>query len=416
MMAPVPQQQRNAPASQKNTQKKKVLIRFIIGLVCVLCISTIAGCAGQPSVNHSYGGGASASSKGSSVDSSKNEPPPGVRVVNFGKDLEQWDEAQHEIMEAVCNMEPSIYVENKVRFDWSDLDVSCFWVSGIVDRIHSIQPDEGQDYTYGGLVYCESNCEMSDIPGMQKKIDRATAAILEKIPANADEWETAKIVHDEIGRIATYDQSLQGRHIRDIYGTLEEGSAVCVGYAYAFEYVLKQAPNGPACLTRESADRSHAWNEVVFTNGDGKSYLYIDPTWDDPDMKDANGNPYIFNDYFCVSPDELEGLDDSHTIGIPGEGKDPAPFYYHVRQGCYMTTYNETEAVRIFSHQYQSGKNMLTVRFQNQSDYKRAQQWTENNCAKLNQLLGNAGYYNAYLYWWNDNLQVLNIGLNPPAA
>ena len=103
------------------------------------------------------------------------------------------------------------------------------------------------------------------------ELDRAAAAILAKIPANADEWETAKIVHDEIGRMAAYDHSLEGRHIRDIYGVLKEGSAVCVGYAYAFDYILEQAPNGPACITRESADRAHAWNEVQFTNGDGKT-------------------------------------------------------------------------------------------------------------------------------------------------
>ena len=181
-------------------------------------------------------------------------------MVDFGKDLERWDEAKREMMEAVRNMEPSVYVKNRVRFDWSDLDVSFFWVSGVVDRMHSIPPEEGQDYTYGGMVYFQYNCEMSDIPVMQKEIERATEAILAKIPANADEWETAKIVHDEVARIATYDHSLEGRHIRDIYGVLEEGSAVCVGYAYAFDYLLEQAPNGPACITRESADRAHAWN------------------------------------------------------------------------------------------------------------------------------------------------------------
>lgn len=48
------------------------------------------------------------------------------------------------MMEAVRNMEPSVYVKNRVRFDRPELDVSCFWVSGVVDRIHSIPPEEGQ--------------------------------------------------------------------------------------------------------------------------------------------------------------------------------------------------------------------------------------------------------------------------------
>ena len=55
-------------------------------------------------------------------------------------------------MEAVRNMEPSVYVKNRVRFDRPELDVSCFWVSGVVDRIHSIPPEEGHDYAFGGMV------------------------------------------------------------------------------------------------------------------------------------------------------------------------------------------------------------------------------------------------------------------------
>lgn len=415
MAAPTPMpkhRQRNASAARKTEKIRYGLVCLLIGLMLVLSICTTAGCAGQPAAAPSYGDAADASSGASQG----NEPPPGVRVVDFGKDLERWDEAKREILEAVRNMEPSVYVKNKVRFDWSDLDVGCFWVSGIVDGIGSVQPDAGQDYMWGGLVYFEYNCEMSELADMQQKIDRAAAAILAKIPANADEWETAKIVHDEIVRMAAYDHSLQGPHIRDIYGVLEEGSAVCVGYAYAFDYILEQAPNAPACITRESADRTHAWNEVLFTNGDGKSYLYIDPTWDDPDITDANGNPYVFYDYFCVSPDELEGVDDSHTVGSSSEGEDPAPFYYHVRQGCFMTAYDEREAVRIFSRQYRSGGNMLTIRFQNPEDYERAQLWTEADCAALNRLLGDAGYNGEYYYWWNDHLRILNIGLYPPAA
>ena len=399
-------------------KKKKGFLYIATGLIAVLCCLSTASCLYMDS-NKAPVIGSSSKAGTSPVqdeDSSKNDVPPGVRVVDFGKDLERWDEAKQELLEAVRNMEPAVYVKNKVRFDWSDLDVSCFWVSGITDRVDSIEPEEGQAYAYGGLVSFEYNCEMADIPAMQKEIDQVTAAILAKIPADADEWETAKIVHDEICRLAAYDDSLDGPHIRDIYGTLVKRSAVCVGYAYAFDYVLEQAPNAPQCITRESADRTHAWNEVTFQNGDGKSYLYIDPTWNDTDMTDAKGNPYIMYDYFGVSPEELDGVDDSHTIGFVEGGEDPTPFYYHVRQGCFMTSYNETEATNIFSRQYRSGGNMLTLRFQNTADYTRAKVWTDNDCAELNNLLSHVGYSGSYLYWWNDDMQILNIGLYPSAA
>ena len=129
--------QRNASAARKTEKIRYGLVCLLIGIILVLSICTTAGCAGQPAAAPSYGDAADASSGASQG----NEPLPGVRVVDFGKDLERWDEAKREILEAVRNMEPSVYVKNKVRFDWSDLDVGCFWVSGIVDGIGSVQPD-----------------------------------------------------------------------------------------------------------------------------------------------------------------------------------------------------------------------------------------------------------------------------------
>lgn len=175
--------------------------------------------------------------------------------------------------------------------------------------------------------------------------------------------------------MAAYDHSLQGTHIRDIYGVLEEGSAVCVGYAYAFDYILEQAPNAPACITRESADRAHAWNEVLFTNGDGKSYLYIDPTWDDRTSPTPTETPMFFTTISAFRPMSWRAWMTAIRSAAPAKGKTPRRSIT-ICGRMLMTAYDEREAVRIFNRQYRSGGNMLTIRFQNPEDYERAQQWT----------------------------------------
>ena len=91
--------QRNASAARKTEKIRYGLVCLLIGLILVLSICTTAGCAGQLAAAPSYGDAADASSGASQG----NEPPPGVRVVDFGKDLERWDEAKREILEAVRN-------------------------------------------------------------------------------------------------------------------------------------------------------------------------------------------------------------------------------------------------------------------------------------------------------------------------
>ena len=149
----------------------------------------------------------------------------------------------------------------------------------------NIYPDElDGEYFFEGYVSFTYNCTAEEIPEMQAEIDETAEEILSKIPSGADQWEAARIIHDELCRRVTYDQSLKGEHIRDIYGALVEGSAVCVGYAYAFDYLMEKAVSDSSCGTLESDDRTHAWNLVRFQEGDDDYALFLDVTWDDTDL------------------------------------------------------------------------------------------------------------------------------------
>ncbi len=210
------------------------------------------------------------------------EVPEGVRIIDLGEDLEYFQEGMEELEEAIENMEPRVYMKNCARVDWSDMNVRHFWLSGIQDQMNGYERDG--EYFFEGYVSFTYNCTAEEIPEMQAEIDETAEEILSKIPSGADQWEAARIIHDELCRRVTYDQSLEGEHIRDIYGALAEGSAVCVGYAYAFDYLMEKAVSDSSCSTLESDDRTHAWNLVRFQEGDDDYALFLDVTWDDTDL------------------------------------------------------------------------------------------------------------------------------------
>ncbi len=85
------------------------------------------------------------------------------------------------------------------------------------------------------------------------------------------------------------------------YGALVEGSAVCQGYAEAYEYLLEKVEiKSELC---NSTLLNHVWN-IVYING---LTYHVDVTWDDPVWVDENRNyinkptDYIEHNNFLLS-------------------------------------------------------------------------------------------------------------------
>lgn len=132
-------------------------------------------------------------------------------------------------------------------------------------------------------------------------------------------YEKATYLHDYIIKHCSYDQTQTRANTHNLYGALVEGSAVCDGYARAFQYLLTKAGienylvEGQASQTDIATGaiktEGHAWNKAnldgVITN--------IDVTWDDPDYEldntaiDAN---IVSHTYFGLSDAEISR---SHT-------------------------------------------------------------------------------------------------------
>ena len=173
-----------------------------------------------------------------------------------------------------------------------------FWISGVHPSVTLWGDNAELDQTARvDFIFTDA------FPGMQpeemfREMKQEAARILESAPKTGSDYEKALFVHDYLVEHTAYD--LQGSR-RDgfqlchtAYGALVKHSAVCMGYAAAYQYLLREL--GVHCMyasgtVKESArsslslqsDGGHAWNCVEL---DGE-YYWVDVTWDDP--LDQNG-------------------------------------------------------------------------------------------------------------------------------
>lgn len=124
--------------------------------------------------------------------------------------------------------------------------------------------------------------------------------------------EKALLLHDRLALFCEYDVvNLENDTLPDkvfnIYGTLGEGLAVCMGYALAYDYLLERV--GIESQYCSSNKLIHAWNIIYI---DGEPY-HVDVTWDDP-TNDISGQVYHNN--FLRS---TEGIKETgHKYGVLG--------------------------------------------------------------------------------------------------
>lgn len=114
----------------------------------------------------------------------------------------------------------------------------------------------------------------------------------------AEDVVMALLAHDALVNRCTYSQEGYREENHSAYGALCNRSAVCEGYAEAYQLLMDIA--GVDCLYAEGvAGESHAWN-ILFIDG---AYYHVDTTWDDPVGDD--GIDRLTHDYFLLSDTQL---------------------------------------------------------------------------------------------------------------
>lgn len=97
-------------------------------------------------------------------------------------------------------------------------------------------------------------------------------------PALSD-VEKALLLHDRLALQCEYNlENTSDPSAHTIYGVFCLGTAVCQGYAYAYDYLLEQV--GIEAEYCSSDSLNHAWNIVYIHN----TPYHVDVTWDDPTL------------------------------------------------------------------------------------------------------------------------------------
>lgn len=141
----------------------------------------------------------------------------------------------------------------------------------------------------------------------------ANSIISQIIIADMKDWERVLKIHDYLCETVTYDLKNYENHTvpkesYSVIGALKNQTAVCNGYALAFELLCETL--GIECDfiggTADNGDGSgyddHAWNQVKLDN----KWYNIDVTWDDPIIENSTDKKdYKSYDYFLISDSEL---------------------------------------------------------------------------------------------------------------
>lgn len=141
----------------------------------------------------------------------------------------------------------------------------------------------------------------------QMELDQAIASLISEINDSnpADDFDRAKYLHDYLIESVVYNEN-GPPEMHSAYGALVGKTAVCDGYAHAFQLVAQRM--NLECYYLEgfiigsAADEGHAWNVVKL---DGK-YYQIDVTWDDIE-KTKGGEDFILKSYcyFLLSDTDM---------------------------------------------------------------------------------------------------------------
>ena len=130
---------------------------------------------------------------------------------------------------------------------------------------------------------------------MEAAARAAQEAVKKCIKSGMSDRKKAKAIHDYIINNCRY---LNAQDSFTAYGALVNGTAVCQGYAAAFNLMAGKCGLMSMTVCGTARGGAHAWNYVKI----GNRYRYIDCTWDDTGMI---GKGIIYN-YFSVTARKMQ--------------------------------------------------------------------------------------------------------------
>lgn len=304
-------------------------------------------------------------------------------------------------------MYEAIVERKEVKLDTKDRDL----VSKIFECVTNDHPEifycneyqiEGLEL-YGKMVQMKfsANYHMTEetVKECSEKVESYVSTCIASIPGGADDYTKVKYVYEYIIKNTRYVPNSQNN--QNICSVFIGGESVCMGYAKATQYILNKLGIDTTLAYGHVGDESHSWN-LVRVDGE---YYYMDPTWGDagyvrPGQSSASELQGVNYEYFLITTEQLTK---SHVIDnvVPLPACVATRNNYYIREGLYLSGYQEATIASIFSRMEAGGKNSATFRCSDESAYQEVKNAliTEQKIFQYTESSGNVSYtYNDDLY------------------
>lgn len=225
-----------------------------------------------------------------------------------------------------------------------------FYISGYTYTKHSVM-DKLLSISF------EGNYEMTaqQQEDAQKIVDDYTARCFDDLPADADQYETAKYLFDYIVTHTDYDTAAEDN--QTILSAMQNGRSVCSGYAKSFQFLLNKAGIPCALVTGTACGSPHAWN-LVLLDGD---YYFFDVTFGDASYLGSDVNRAVTGyEYFGVTSEETGR---THTA----DGRIPLPVCraeadnYYVHENARLQAYDTQRIAELARKAAAEGAGILRL-------------------------------------------------------
>lgn len=207
---------------------------------------------------------------------------------------------------------------------------------------------------------------------MEREIQTAADQCLEGVPDGADDYQKILYVYEYIVNLVDYDMNTSDN--QNIYSVFVNHRSVCAGYSKATQYLLERMGIFCTYITGKTKDgQTHAWN-LVRCDGD---YYYVDTTWGDPVFQESEGEEtgawqgIISYDYMCCDDTQISGTHIPDTdVELPVCTK--MDDNYYVVNGLYYTDYDRDAVLQKMNETIQAGENPTVIKFAGKDLYTEA--------------------------------------------
>ena len=118
--------------------------------------------------------------------------------------------------------------------------------------------------------------EKEEAEGMREKMEEKVEEVMRTVEGMKEE-EKEKYIHDFLVNSISFSYPEESKMANTVYGALVEGKANCMGYSFAFLYLMREIGVPGFICFGEAGGGEHAWN-IVQVDGE---FLHVDTTWAD---------------------------------------------------------------------------------------------------------------------------------------